>query len=155
SNELSTGYHVRGGTASENLVLLDDVPVYNPWHFFGFFGAFNPYVLGDVHLMKGAYPAEYGGRLASVLALDVRVPEPGRARGVLSVSALSAQGAVEGSARAGRIRWIAGVRRSYMDPVFWLARLQAARRLDRSHGERFSLGYVLADVNAKVTAFVT
>jgi hypothetical protein len=67
----SSGFYVRGGTIDQNLILLDEATVYNPTHLFGFFSTFNSDAIKDVTLYKGAIPAEYGGRLASVL--DVKM----------------------------------------------------------------------------------
>jgi hypothetical protein len=66
SSENSAGLYVRGGTPGQNLILLDDVVVYNPNHLFGFFSTFNPDALKEVLLLKGTFPARYGDRLSSV-----------------------------------------------------------------------------------------
>jgi hypothetical protein len=71
--EGATGFNVRGGGIGQNLVLLDEAPVYNSSHLFGFFSVFNPDAVKDVKLVKGGIPAQYGGRLASIL--DVRMKE--------------------------------------------------------------------------------
>ncbi len=73
SVEGSSGFYVRGGNADQNLVLLDEATVYNPAHLFGFFSVFNNDAVKNVELFKGGIPAEYGGRLSSVL--DVRMKE--------------------------------------------------------------------------------
>ncbi|MBA4744117.1 MAG: TonB-dependent receptor [Muricauda sp.] len=70
NGEGSTGFHVRGGAADQNLVLLDEAIIYNTSHFFGFFSVFNADAIKDVKLYKGDMPAEFGGRVSSVL--DVR-----------------------------------------------------------------------------------
>jgi hypothetical protein len=71
--EGSSGFNVRGGAIDQNLVLLDEAPVYNASHLFGFFSVFNPDVVKDVKLIKGGVPAMYGGRVSSIL--DVRMKE--------------------------------------------------------------------------------
>ena len=71
--EGSSGFYVRGGNADQNLVLLDEAPVYNPSHLFGFFSAFNSEIVKDMKLYKGAVPSRYGGRLSSVL--DIRMKD--------------------------------------------------------------------------------
>lgn len=71
--EGASGFNVRGGDASQNLVLLDEAPVYNSSHLFGFFSVFNPDAVKDVKLIKGGIPAQYGGRISSIL--DVRMKE--------------------------------------------------------------------------------
>ncbi len=71
--EGATGFNVRGGAIDQNLVLLDEAPVFNSSHLFGFFSVFNPDAVKDVKLIKGGIPSRYGGRLASIL--DVRMKE--------------------------------------------------------------------------------
>jgi len=71
--EGSTGFNVRGGGIDQNLVLLDEAPVYNSSHLFGFFSVFNPDAVKNVKLIKGGIAPEYGGRLSSIL--DVRMKE--------------------------------------------------------------------------------
>ena len=71
--EGASGFNVRGGNIDQNLVLLDEAPVYNSSHLFGFFSVFNPDAIKDVKLVKGGIPAQYGGRISSIL--DVRLKE--------------------------------------------------------------------------------
>lgn len=71
--EGATGFNVRGGSIDQNLVLLDEAPVYNSSHLFGFFSVFNPDAVKDVKLYKGGIPSRFGGRLSSIL--DVRMKE--------------------------------------------------------------------------------
>jgi hypothetical protein len=71
--EGATGFNVRGGSIDQNLILLDEAPVFNSSHLFGFFSVFNPDAVKDVKLIKGGMPAQYGGRLSSTL--DVRMKE--------------------------------------------------------------------------------
>jgi len=73
SNEGTTNLSVRGGSYDQNLVLLDEAPVYNPTHTLGFFSAFNTDAIKDVAIYKGVFPTQYGGRLSSVI--DVRMKE--------------------------------------------------------------------------------
>ncbi len=71
--EAAAGYNVRGGSTDQNLMLLNNAPILNPSHFFGFFSTFNSDVIGDVTLYKSGIPASYGGRISSVM--DVRLKE--------------------------------------------------------------------------------
>ncbi|MDB5142775.1 MAG: TonB-dependent receptor, partial [Mucilaginibacter sp.] len=73
AGEGNTGFYVRGGGADQNLILLDEATVYNASHFFGFFSTFNSDAIKDVSLYKGGMPAEFGGRLSSVL--DIKMNE--------------------------------------------------------------------------------
>jgi len=71
--EGTTGFNVRGGSVGQNLVLLDEAPVYNSSHLLGFFSVLNPDAVKDIQLIKGGIPARYGGRIASIL--DIRMKE--------------------------------------------------------------------------------
>ena len=71
--EGASGFNVRGGSVGQNLVLLDEAPVYNSSHLLGFFSVFNPDAVKDVKLYKGGIPARYGGRIASIL--DIRMKD--------------------------------------------------------------------------------
>ncbi|MDA9563851.1 TonB-dependent receptor [Flavobacteriales bacterium] len=73
AGEGNTGFYVRGGGPDQNLILLDEAPVYNASHLLGFFSVFNADAIKDIELMKGGIPAEYGGRLSSVL--DIKMNE--------------------------------------------------------------------------------
>ncbi len=73
AGEGNTGFYVRGGGIDQNLILLDEAPVYNASHLLGFFSVFNSEAIRDANIMKGAIPAEYGGRVSSVL--DIRMKE--------------------------------------------------------------------------------
>lgn len=70
--EGSAGLYVRGGTPDQNLILLDEAVVYNPNHFFGFVSVFNPDAVKNVELIKGGFPARYGGRLSSVVNVSMK-----------------------------------------------------------------------------------
>ena len=72
-SEGSSGIYVRGGGQDQNLMLLDGVPIYNATHLFGFFSIFNADAINKVTMIKGGFPARYGGRLSSVL--DIRMKE--------------------------------------------------------------------------------
>ena len=72
TNQSSAGLYVRGGTPEQNLVLLDGITVYKVDHFFGFFSAFNANAVKDVKIYKGAYPARYGGRVSSVVDMNLK-----------------------------------------------------------------------------------
>lgn len=113
-NENSAGLYVRGGTPGQNLILLDDVVVYNPNHLFGFFSTFNPDALKDVTLIKGTFPARYGDRLSSVL--DITNLDGNRksldARG--SMDLISAGLTIEGPV-GDRGSWMLSGRRTYQE----------------------------------------
>ncbi|SFE96040.1 TonB-dependent receptor [Spirosoma endophyticum] len=73
--EAANGLNIRGGTTDQNLILLDDTPIFNPTHMFGLFSVFPPDAVGSLDLYKGNVPARYGGRAASVLDISLRNPD--------------------------------------------------------------------------------
>ena len=81
ASEGSSGFSVRGGGTDENLILLDDAPIYNASHFLGFFSVFNNDVVKEAKLYKGDIPANYGGRLSSVLDVQVKDEMPKKLSG--------------------------------------------------------------------------
>ncbi|GAB3755273.1 TonB-dependent receptor [Spirosoma pomorum] len=87
--EAANGLNIRGGTTDQNLILLDETPIFNPTHMFGLFSVFPPDVLGSVNLYKGNVPARFGGRAASVLDVSLRNPGLDSLRGSGGVSVVS------------------------------------------------------------------
>ncbi len=113
--EGSSGFNVRGGSVGQNLVLLDEAPVYNSSHMLGFFSVFNPDAVKDVKLYKGAIPAEYGGRISSVL--DVRLKEGNNKKTEVDggVGFIFSRLAVQGPLVKDKSSYLIAVRRSYID----------------------------------------
>jgi hypothetical protein len=121
-NDYSAGYNVRGGESDQNLVLLDGIPVYNPFHLGGLFGTFVDQAVAGVDLSVGGFPAEFGGRLSSVLDVRPRAEERRGVHGAATVSLLSASGGVGGALGAlpdgsTRTSWNVAVRRTYLDAM--------------------------------------
>ncbi|NVO83848.1 TonB-dependent receptor [Hymenobacter terrestris] len=113
--EGTTGLFVRGGAADQNLVLLDDALVYNPSHLFGLFSVFNSDAVQSVDLYKGGFPAQYGGRLSSVVDVKMR---PGNAEkiGVSGgIGLISSRLALEGPIKKGKGAFLVAGRRTYFD----------------------------------------
>lgn len=113
--EGASGFNVRGGSVGQNLVLLDEAPVYNSSHMFGFFSVFNPDAVKDVKLYKGGIPAQYGGRLSSIL--DIRMKEGNNKRFEVNggVGTIFSRLAVEGPLKKDKASFIVAGRRSYID----------------------------------------
>ena len=111
----TSGLSVRGGSADQNLILLDEAPVYNAAHLLGFFSTFNSDAIKDVTLYKGGMPAQYGGRLSSVV--DVRMNDGNNqdfhASGGLGV--ISAKINVEGPLQKDKSSFLLSARRTYAD----------------------------------------
>jgi len=116
--EGASGFNVRGGSVGQNLILLDEAPVYNSSHLLGFFSVFNPDAVKDVKLYKGGIPAQYGGRISSVL--DVRMKEGNSKRYAVTggVGTIFSRLAVEGPLVKDKASFIIAGRRSYADLLF-------------------------------------
>ncbi|MBC7865132.1 MAG: TonB-dependent receptor, partial [Bacteroidia bacterium] len=113
--EGSSGFNVRGGNIDQNLILLDEAPVYNSSHLFGFFSVFNPDAVKDVKLIKGGIPAEYGGRLSSIL--DIRMKEGNSKKLQLNggIGTIFSRLSLEAPIKKDTSSFILAVRRSYID----------------------------------------
>lgn len=117
ASEGSSGFNVRGGSVGQNLVLLDEAPLYNASHMLGFFSAFNPDAVKDVKLYKGAIPARYGGRASSVLKVNMR--EGDDQETVISGGAglIFSRLAVEAPIVKDKSSFLFAARRSYIDAL--------------------------------------
>jgi hypothetical protein len=113
--EGATGFNVRGGSIDQNLVLMDEAPVYNSSHLFGFFSVFNPDAVKDVKLIKGGIPANYGGRVSSIL--DVRLKEGNAKKPELNggIGLIFSRLSYERPVFKGKGSFIIAGRRSYAD----------------------------------------
>jgi len=118
-------YYVRGGNSDQNLLLIDEVPVYNPSHLFGFFTAFSPDAINSVQVYKGDFPARYGGRLSSVI--DIRAKEGNMNRFGFSgnIGPYASSLTVEGPLAAGKSSFLVSGRVSTLN---WLNQLSVFNR---------------------------
>lgn len=113
--EGASGFNVRGGAADENLILLDEAPVYNSTHMLGFFSVFNPDAVKSVNLIKGGFPAEYGGRTSSVL--DIRMKDGNNQNLAVNggISNVFSRLSIEAPIVKDESSFIIAARRSYID----------------------------------------
>ena len=112
-SDFSAGLYIRGGSPDQNLILLDHIDVYNPNHMFGFFSSFNTDAIKSVELLKGGFPAMYGGRLSSVLNVINKEGNRKEFQGVARLSLLSSNATLEGPWKHGS--WMISGRRTYLD----------------------------------------
>ncbi|MBS1505615.1 MAG: TonB-dependent receptor [Bacteroidetes bacterium] len=117
--EATTGLNVRGGATNQNLILFNDATIYNPTHLFGFFSAFNPDVVKNVELYKSGIPAEFGGRLSSVLDVRTREGNKKKFTGSGGIGPLTGRLTLEGPIGGEKTSFLIGVRSTYSD---WLLR---------------------------------
>ncbi len=136
STELSSGLYIRGGSPDQNLTLLDGVIVYNPSHLGGFLSTFNGDAIRDVRLIKGAFPAEYGGRISSVIDLNMKEGTKEKISGSGGVSLIASRLLLEGPITEDATFMVSG-RRMYLDILTALG------------GAENTIGYYFYDLNAK------
>jgi hypothetical protein len=115
--EGASGFNVRGGNIDQNLILLDEAPVYNSSHLFGFFSVFNPDAVKDVKLIKGGIPAQYGGRVSSIL--DVRMKEGNNKKLAVTggIGSIFSRLSIEAPIIKNKASFIIAARRSYIDAL--------------------------------------
>ncbi|MBL7812943.1 MAG: carboxypeptidase regulatory-like domain-containing protein, partial [Bacteroidetes bacterium] len=113
--EGATGFNVRGGSIDQNLVLMDEAPVFNSAHLFGFFSIFNPDAVKDVQLVKGGIPSQYGGRLSSTL--DVRMKDGNKKQFTANggVGTIFSRLTLEAPIIKNKASFLVAGRRSYID----------------------------------------
>lgn len=141
-----TGLYVRGGSPDQNLILLDGAPVYNANHLFGFLSVFNAEAIKSVTVLKGGFPARYGGRLSSVLDIQMKEGNSNETHGMASIGLLSSQIAIEGPINE-KTSYLLSLRRAYFDLVMW----PMCKLADIRDGVgKTSAGYHFADINAKI-----
>lgn len=141
-----SGLFVRGGNGDDNLFLLDGNPIYHTGHVLGFFSAFNPDAVKSATFYKGSFPAEYGGRLSSVI--DVRMNEGNRKEyhGNVSVGLLAARANLEGPIIKDRSSFNVSVRRTWMELITW----PLVSAFNKKSDTKVKGGYHFYDMNAKV-----
>lgn len=139
--EASSGIYVRGGSPDQNLILLDGVPIYNVSHLFGFFSTFNSDAISNVTMIKGGFPARYGGRASSVL--DMRMKEGNMKHYNVegSIGIIASRLLIEGPIKKDKTSFSISGRRTYIDALI-KPFLKAANQ-----GEA---GYFFHDFNAKI-----
>ncbi len=140
------GLHVRGGNADQNLMLLDGVPVYNSDHLLSLFSIFNPRALRSARLLKGGFPARYGGRLSSVFDVHTREGNRREWTGQASLGLLSGNAIVEGPLANKRGSILLSYRQTHSD--FLLNDINRRAFLNGQDGE---LSYGFFDFNGKVS----
>lgn len=151
ASDFSSGLYIRGGSPDQTLILLDRTTVYNPSHFFGFFSTFNPDAIKDVRLYKGGYPAEYGGRLGSVLTIYNKDGNRKERTGSVTLGMLASRASIEGPYSKGS--YMFALRRSTLEPLlaalrsnndgipdqFYFWDFNGKINLDASSKDKFSL----------------
>lgn len=151
--EASGGFNVRGGNADQNLVLLDNAPIINTYHFFGFFSAFNSDMVKEITLYKSGVPSKYGGRLSSVMAITSLEGNREKVRVSGGISPLTGRILVEGPLSSGKGSFILGARTTYTD---WVLTLFDDYRIRNSGADFHDLhGIITRSIDEKNTILLS
>jgi hypothetical protein len=137
----NSGLYVRGGAADQNLILLDDAPIYNASHVFGFFSTFNSDAIKDLTVYKGGMPAQYGGRLSSVIDVKMNDGNNQDFKVAGGIGLISSRLNVEGPLQKGKSSFLISGRRTYVDAFL---RLSGDSTVNRNT-------IYFYDINAKLT----
>ena len=142
--EGQTGLYVRGGSPDQNLVLLDGVPIYNVSHVLGIFSVFNADAIKNVTLTKGGFPARFGGRLSSVLEINMKEGNMQEFHGEGSIGLISSKLTLEGPIKKDKASFLISGRRTYADLIF-----KPIIKASASEGQSIDPTLYFYDLNAK------
>ena len=141
AGEGNSGLYVRGGGPDQNLILLDDAVVYNSGHLFGFFSIFNGDALKNTTLIKGGMPAQYGGRISSVLDVSMKEGNLGKYQVEGGIGTIASRFSVQGPLKKDKASFLLSGRRTYIDALV-KPFIKKGSQFDGS-------GYYFYDFNAK------
>ena len=147
--EGTTGLYVRGGSPDQNLVLLDGVPIYNVSHLLGIFSVFNADALRNVTLTKGGFPARFGGRLSSVLEINMKEGNLKKWQGEGSIGLISSKLTLSGPIKKDKTSILISGRRTYADLI-----AKPLIKAGTAEGEEVDLSLYFYDLNAKLQHIV-
>lgn len=145
AGEGNSGFYVRGGGPDQNLILLDEAVVYNASHLFGFFSVFNPDAVKNMEVIKGGMPANYGGRLASVLDITMKEGNNKKYHVDGAIGAIASKLTVQGPIKKDTSSFILSGRRTYTE-LYMPTLLKLSKEGDAFEGT----GYYFYDLNAKI-----
>jgi hypothetical protein len=142
AGEGSAGIYVRGGGPDQNLIMLDDAVVYNTGHLFGFFSIFNSDAIKNVSLIKGGMPAQYGGRLSSVLDITMKEGNNQEFQTEGGIGLIASRFSIQGPIKKNKASFIVSARRTYADAI--------AKPFISKSSQFYGSGYYFYDLNAKI-----
>jgi len=142
AGEGNAGFYVRGGGPDQNLIMLDDAVVYNTGHLFGFFSIFNSDAIKNVSLIKGGMPAQYGGRLSSVLDVSMKDGNSNQFKGEGGIGLIASRLSLEGPLKKDKASFMVSARRTYVDAL--------AKPFIKKTANAYGSGYYFYDLNAKM-----
>lgn len=140
--EGNSGFYVRGGGPDQNLILMDGATVYNASHLFGFFSVFNADAVKDIKLTKGGMPANFGGRLSSVLEVNMEEGDLKKFKVDAGIGLISSRLTVQGPLKKDTSSFLISARRTYIDVLM--------SPFIKKDNQYYGSGYFFYDLNAKV-----
>lgn len=140
------GMYVRGGASDQNLVLLDDVPIYNPYHLYGVFGVFNSDIVKNAKFYRGVFPADKGGRLSSVVDVTTKEGNAQKLSGSVNLGILTSRIALNGPIFKNKTSFSLAFRRSIFDYL-----VQPLMQAVEYKSDNFINRYYFFDINLKLT----
>jgi hypothetical protein len=151
--EATVGFNVRGGATDQNLILFNDATIYNPSHLFGFFSAFNADLIKNVELYKSGIPAEYGGRISSVLDIKTREGNKRKWAGSGGISPITGRFALEGPIVKDKSSFLIGGRSTYSD---WLLKKIPSSNFQNSKASFYDLNLAITqEINSKNNLYIS
>lgn len=142
AGEGNAGFYVRGGGPDQNLILLDDAVVYNTGHLFGFFSIFNADAIKNVTLIKGGMPAQYGGRLSSVVDVAMKEGNNNKTQVDAGIGLIASRFSIQGPLKKNKASYMLSARRTYVDLL--------TKPFIKKDNEFYGSGYYFYDLNAKM-----
>ena len=141
-SEGNSGLFVRGGESDQNLILLDGIMLFNPNHLFGFYSVFNDDAIKDAKVVKGGFPARYGGRLSSVLDMHMKEGNMKKLSGSATIGLVASKFYLEGPIVKDKTSFFISARRTYADLI--------AKEMVKDFTDFDESGYYFYDINAKL-----
>ncbi len=142
AGEGNAGFYVRGGGPDQNLIMLDDAVVYNTGHLFGFFSVFNGDAIKNVSLIKGGMPAQYGGRLSSVVDVAMKDGNMNKLQMDGGIGLIASRFSLQGPLKKNKASFILSARRTYIDAL--------VKPFVKKTSSAYGSGYYFYDINAKI-----
>ena len=152
TSDFSSALYVRGSTPDQNLIMLDGIAVYNPYHLGGIFSTFNTDAIKEADFHAGGFPARYGGRMGAILNVLNREGNTRKVKGSANISLISSKGLIEGPLpnwRGMKGSWMISGRRTYFDTVIDALKIPIGQRIDGSD-IYFQFPYYFYDYQVKV-----
>ncbi len=152
SSDFSSALYVRGSTPDQNLIMLDGIAVYNPYHLGGIFSTFNTDAIKEADFHAGGFPAQYGGRMGAILNIINREGNANKITGMANISLISSKALIEGPIpkwKGMKGSWMISGRRTYFDTIIDALKIPIGKKSDGTD-EYFQFPYYFYDYQVKI-----